>query len=197
MSRAPKRIHGSGTGGVFVADTDEFKEASGYTPLRDSIDAVLGALFQTNVPLGGSEVTGIKAEATGDSVVLDWVPWLVQNANSQMSGFSDAPPSGSAAAFVAQVRMFLRVSNAGITITPKVWYGSTMGAITTAATISGTAACSATNDDYSGSNQIQTVTITLPAGTKYLKLGFTVAGTPAAGYEAWARGWGDAYVVLP
>ena len=196
MSRVLKRFHGTGSGGAWT-DGDKFKLTAGYTPLRDDVDLLLAAVVQRNVWLGGDEVNAKVAEATGDLVLVNWLPWLVDNTSAQISGFTDSPPSGSAATLTAQIRFFLRVSNAAINITPKVWYGSSMGSISTVATISGTAACAATADDYSGTNQIQTVTLTIPSGVKYFKCGFTVAGVPASGYHAWARAVGDIFVALP
>ncbi len=196
MSRALKRFHGSGSGGAW-SDGDKFKMTTGFTPLRDDVDLLLASSLQKNLFVGGSEVNAIVAEATGDQPLIDFVPWLVDNSDSQISGFTDSPPSGSAATLVVQVRFLVRVSNAAITVTPKIFYGSSMGAISTTATISGAAACSATAADYSGTNQIQTVTLTLPAGAKYFKAALTIGGTPASGYLAWARAYFDAYVSLP
>ncbi len=196
MSRALKRLHGSGSGGAWV-DGDKFKLTPHYVPLRDTLDLLLGAVLQRNVFMGGDEVTGIVAEATGDVSLLHWLPILVDNTSSQLSGFTDSPPSGSAASFVAQVRFMVRVSNGGISVTPKVFYGSSMGSITSVATISGAAACSATASDYSGTNQIQTVAVTLPAGAKYLRAALTVGGTPASGYQVWGRALADVYVAPP
>jgi hypothetical protein len=163
-----------------------------WTPLRDLLILLAQGGLARNVYVGGSEVTGIVSEATGDKVLIDYVPLAIDNTDNRITGFDD----DNGGTLTVQVRMFLRVSNTAINITPKVWYGTTMGAITTVATISGTAACAATNSDYSGSNQIQTFTVTLPSGARYLKVGFTIAGTPASGYQAWARAYADYYVAV-
>jgi hypothetical protein len=196
MSRTLKRFHGTGSGGAWI-DGNYFKNTTHFTPLRDDVDLLLAASLHKNLFVGGSENVGIPAEATGDVTLYDWVPWLVDNTGSQLSGFTDSPPSGSAATLVVQVRFLVRVSNAAINVTPKILYGPSMTSIPSTATISGTAACSATNSDYSGTNQIQTVTLTLPSGVNYFKAKLTVAGTAAAGYQVWGRAYADLYVSLP
>lgn len=188
------RVTGSGTGGNWKtsAPYDKMTRARAQV-LKDTIDLLLASSLPSNLFVGGSENLGVPATATGDKTLYEFVPWMADNRSNRLTGFTDA----NGATLVVQVRFLLRVSNAAISITPKIWYGSTMDAITTAATYSGAAACSATNSDYSGTNQIQTVALTLPNGLKYFKAGFTIAGTPAADYQAFARAYYDAYVSLP
>jgi hypothetical protein len=91
------------------------------------------------------------------------------------------------------------VSNIAISVTPKLFYSSSRASVAaggSVATLSGTAACSATSSDYSGSNQIQTVTLSLPTGLKYFRGALTIAGTPAANYQVWGRAWCDLFVSL-
>lgn len=194
-----KRIHGTGTAGAWktTAPKDKLKATAHLTPLRDDLDLFLAASTFRNQCFGGSEVTGILAEATGDVTLWDWVPLLVDNTGSRISGFTDSPPTGSAATLVVQVRFFVRVSNAAINVTPKILYGTSMASIGSTATISGAAACSATNSDYSGTNQMQTVTLTLPTGANYFKPRLTIAGVAAAGYQVWGRAFADCFVQLP
>jgi hypothetical protein len=168
-------------------------EAQHWTPLRDLTDLLATGAVQRNLFVGGSENIGIPAEATGDVTLYGFAPWSVDNTSSQISGFVNT----NGGTLVVQVRFLVRVSNAAINVTPKIFYGSTMGSITTAATVSGTAACAATASDYSGTNQIQTVTLTLPAGLKYFKPALTIAGATAVGYQVWGRAYYDAYVSLP
>lgn len=168
-------------------------ETQHWTPLRDLTDLLATGAVQRNLFVGGSELVGIPAEATGDVTLYDFVPWSVDNTSAQISGFSTT----NGGTLVVQVRFMVRVSNAAINVTPKILYGSSMASIATTATISGAAACAATDSDYSGTNQIQTVTLTLPSGVKYFKPRLTVAGTPAAGYQVWGRAYYDAYVSLP
>ena len=161
-----------------------------WKPLRDLTDLLALGAIQRNLFIGGSEVNGIPATATGDVTLVEFVPWSVDNVSSQVSGFSNA----NGGTLTVQVRFMVRVSNAAINVTPKVWYGSSMSAISSAATLTGAVSCAATNEDYSGTNQVQIVTLTLPAGLKYFKAGLTIAGTPAADYQVWGRGYYDCFI---
>lgn len=158
--------------------------------IRDSLDKLALATLQRNIFAGGSSLTGIDASASGDVDLLDWAPLEIDNTSAQFSGFSDS----NGAVLVARFRFLVRVSNGAITVTPKLRYGSTITTITTAATISGDAACSATDEDYSGTDQYQTVTVTLPSGKKLWKPQLTIGGVPAAGYQVWGRAWLDLFV---
>lgn len=161
-----------------------------WKPLRDLTDLLLLGAIHRNLYVGGSEVNGIPATATGDLVLLEALPWSVDNTSSQVSGFSTA----NGGTLTVQMRFLVRVSNGAINVTPKVLYGSSMSAIATPATLTGAVSCAATDADYSGTNQIQTVTLTLPAGLKYFKPALTVAGTPAADYQVWGRAYYDCFI---
>lgn len=188
MSRILSRLTGGGAGGI-MADGDYLTLVRG-TAMKSNFDLLELGCLGRNVLAGGDLVTGIDASATGDVDLLNWTPLLLDNSASQFSGFTDA----NSATLVIQFRFLLRVSNAAITITPKVRYGSTITTITTVATLATPAACSATASDFSGSNQYQTVTMTLPSGVQLYKPQITIAGTVAAGYQAWARAWFDMFV---
>ena len=195
MAPLLKLLRGPGSGGVWTDPTD-FLMTDHATPLMNLVNMMAaGALF-IDKPVGGDEVTGVPTTATGDYVLFNWSPFFIDNRDNRLSGFSD----GFGATFAATITMFLRVSNAAINATPKVWRATTRsGLITspTAATISGAAACSAISSAYSGTNQIQRVTLTLPNAANFWKVGFTIAGTPAAGYVTYARAWADCCVILP
>ena len=152
-----------------------------YNKVRESLNFLARGHVALNQQLGGSMLFAVRAEATGDIILPDWRPLLLTNVSSRFSGSTDK---------VAQVRFLCRVSNAGINVTPKI-YNLTDAAD---ATVSGTAACSATNEDYSGSNQRQTITLTVPAGTKEFQPRLTIAGTPAAGYLVWGVAIADTYI---
>lgn len=189
MSRVLKRLAGGGTGGAFISG-DLFKLTPHVQPLKDDLDLLLLTTLCRNVFGGGSDAIGLDGSASGDVDLLDWTPFVVDNTSNQISTFSDA----NGATLVAQCRFLLRVTNAGITITPKILYGSTITTVTTVATISGAAACSATAVDFSGASQYQTVSITLPAGVTIFKPQVTIGGTPAAGYEVFARAYWDVFI---
>ncbi len=189
MSRVLKRLAGGGGGGAFVSG-DLFKLTPHVQPLKDDLDLLMLTTLCRNVYGGGSEAVGLDGSATGDADVLNWTPFVVDNTNNQLSTFSDT----NGATFVAQCRFLLRVTNVGITVTPKILYGTTITTVTTVATISGQATCSATNTDFSGTNQYQIVSVTLPTGVNLFKPVVTIGGTPAAGYMAFARAYWDIYV---
>jgi hypothetical protein len=192
MSRVLARLSGSGTAGAY-ADGDKFKLTTGFQRLKEQIDLLLAGAVQRNVYAGGSKSIGLSATATGDLRLSPVLPIEIDNTVDQISDFTDA----NGATLVVRFRFAVRVSNAAITVTPKVWQGDTEGAITVAATISGTAACSATNSDYSGTDQLQTITLTLPTAAKFYECGVTIGGTPASGYEVWAQAMCDVFVELP
>ena len=189
MSRQFKRWTGGGAGGnIQIGDPIEMDTF--LQPAKDNFDLLALGTYGSNLLAGGDLVTGLDASASGDVDLLNWTPFVINNTSAQFSTFSDA----NGATFVVQIRYLLRVSNAAITVTPKVRYGANITSITTAATVSGTAACSATNTDFSGANQYQTVTVTLPSGVNLFKPQVTIGGTPATGYQVWARAWWDIYV---
>lgn len=185
MSRVLKRLAGGGTAGAFV-DGDQFKLTPHIKPLKDDLDLLLLGAIARNKYAGGMQAFAIDASANGTFDLSPWFPIEIDNQGSQLSGFTDA----NSATLVVQFRFMVRVSNAGITVTPRV-YDITAAA---AATTSGAAACSATNDDYSGTNQQQTLALTLPNAKHKFKPQITIAGTPAAGYQAWGVAVFDCYV---
>jgi hypothetical protein len=185
MSRIWTRIFA----GVTIVEGNTVEIDNYLEPDRNDVDMLALAALQTNVFAGGSELVGLDASATGDVKLLEWQPLYFDNASAQWTG--------TAATLVAQYRYRIRVSNAAITFTPKIWYASTEAGLISApiaATISGEAACSATDADYSGANQLQTVAFTIPTGAKYWAAGGTIAGSVAAGYQVWARALRDIYV---
>lgn len=188
MSRTLRRVDGNGVAGVFTAPAP-WMAATHAQQTRDDLD--INHLFlQRNIVVGGSDQSGIDASSAGDKDILNWMPVETDNTSSQLSGFSDA----NGATLVARFRYMLRVSNVAINITPKILYGTTWPTFGTTATISGQAACAANDADYSGSNQYQSVLITLPSGVKLWKPVITVAGTPAGGYLAYVRVMFDLFI---
>lgn len=191
------RLTGTGTAGAWLTTTpwDRLTRARAQV-LKDTLDLLMASDLPKNLYVGGTELTGIPATSTGDKTLYDFVPWLVDNRGTRISGFTDA----NGASIVVQVRFLVRVSNAAINVTPKIWYASSLATLISgpsAATVSGTAACSATASDYSGANQSQTVALTLPSGANYFKCALTVAGTVDPAYQVWGRAFYDAYVSLP
>lgn len=165
----------------YIVGTTKATSTVVFNPLNEDLKMLAAGSFMRNVFMGGSLSAGMKAEATGDIILPDWRPIQVPNTSNRISG----SPS-----VVVRARCMVRVSNAAISATPKI-YNVTDAA---AATISGQLGCSATLDDYSGVNQQQTVLITLPSGLKAFQPRITVGGTPAGGYQVWALFQFDCYV---
>lgn len=171
--------------GQFV-EIDNFLE-----PVRINFDLIGKGVVQRNVWAGGDEIMGIPGDTAGDVKLYHWMPLFFDNTSDQF-GFSNSP-----AVSVAVYTYFVRVSNAALTFTPKIWYAvdeETLITGPTVATISGQTACSATNADYSGTDQIQKVTVTMPSAARYWAAGGTIGGVPSAGYQAWARASRDIYI---
>lgn len=184
MSKVAKLLRGSGTGGIWV-DGDYFNRDQ-YTHLSDMIALSAAGVFQRNVFAGGGHGVEIDASSAGTFDLPGWLPIEIDNASNQLTGFTDS----FSAVLVVQFRFLVWVSNAAITVTPKV-YDITAAA---AATTSGAAACSATTEDYSGTNQQQTLALTLPNAKHSYRAQLTIAGTPAAGYRARALAMVDVYI---
>lgn len=181
MSRVVKRMDPS----MLVEDA-KLKIIPHWRPLKETLDIVLlNTLFRGKY-MGGSKSEGLVINADGDYDLPGWVPIPLDNLNAQLSSFTDA----NGATLVAQARSLVRVSDGAITATPKFRYGAAFSDIVaagsgTVATISGAAACSATAEDFSGTNSYQTSTITLPSGVKLWKPQVTIAGTGGNPYTVW------------
>ncbi len=161
-----------------------------WAPLLDDLDLFMLGIVGRNQYAGGSDTIGIAAESTGDVDLWNPQRLKVDNSNSQISNFTDA----NGGVLVVQLRFDVRVSNSAISVTPKVQYGSTIATMTSVASLSGQAACSATNTDSTGTNQYQEVAITLPPGVNFLRPLLTVSGTPAVGYQVWGRVLFDCFI---
>jgi hypothetical protein len=169
-----EHLSGSGGSGAYQA-ADPFGYQSAEK-LRNNLNLLASGVFGRNILWGGSDVLGITGEATGDVDLPGWFPLVIDNASSVISD--------SGGTLVCQVRFLVRVSNAAINVTPKIVYGSTFPTFGSTATVSGT-------------NQYQTVAVTLPAASRIFKPLLTIAGTPASGYQVYGRAILDLYVQLP
>lgn len=106
--------------------------------------------------LGGSRNTSVPQVASAQDAV-DYVD--IELNGSNLGGFTIA------------LRVEVRVANAATSVTPKLRN-------ITDGTDAGTgAACSATNADYTGTNQKQTITCTIAAGVKKYRLMLTPSNT--------------------
>lgn len=185
MSRLYTRIVGNISGSYFTTSDRANMLTLVGLPLQYNIELCALGSFCRGMYAGGDWADAIDCSAAGDVDLIRAVPFTVDNTNSQLSGATN---------LICQMTYYVRVSDAAVSVTPKIFYGATFAALTTAATISGQAACTATTTDYSGTNSIQTVVFTLPAGVKYFKAALTIGGTPAAGLYAYAYAVRDLYI---
>lgn len=157
-----------------------------WAPLRATLDALMNGVIQRNVFAGGT--FEIDASSSGNFDLPGWIPIQIDNTGNRISGFSDS----GGAALVCRFRYLLYVSDAAVTVTPRI-FDITANA---AATISGAAACSATALDFSGSNQQQNISLTLPNADHVFKPQVTIGGTPAAGLVVKGIAVYDCYIDL-
>src|SRR4051812_20651611 len=111
MSRTFDRLAGSGTAGAYLA-LDQFGYQSAQK-LKDMLDLLgLGCFFR-NLYGGGSEINGLGVGVgTGSVRVLDSIEIEIDNSGNQVSNADD---------LVCHVQLCVRVENAGISVTPRVY----------------------------------------------------------------------------
>jgi len=194
MSETLVRPVGSGTGGAYVGGTDHYT-ADDANQMRILLNKLGFATLQRNIVMGGSKTEEYRVNADGDYDLIGWVPIIIDNRSTQFSGFTDS----FGASLILSIRALVRVSDPAITGTPKIRYGSTFGAVAvagtgTVATISGAAACSTIAEDFSDTNQYQSLTLTLPTGSNIFKPQITIAGTGGNPYSFWALFLIDLYM---
>lgn len=122
--------------------------------IRENLIALASA--RLTYYLGGSRTVSVPQVASAQDAV-DWVDIELDGTN--LGGFTK------------QLRVEVRVGNAATSVTPKLRN-------VTDGTDAGTGvACSATNADYSGTNQKQTITVTIASGVKKYRLQLTPSNT--------------------
>lgn len=109
--------------------------------------------------LGGSRAVSLPLVASAQDAA-DWIDIEIDGTN--LGGFT------------ANLRVECRTMNAGTSVTPK------LRNMTDSTDAGVGAACTATNADYSGANQKQTVAVTLAAGIKKYRLQGTPSNTTNA-----------------
>jgi len=122
--------------------------------LRLNIEAILAARLHKG--MGGSRQVSLPRVASAQDAI-DWRDIEI-TATNILTGFT------------VQARAEVRTLNAAVSITPRVQN------VTDATTAGTGVSCTATNADYSGTNQKQTIAVTLTTGTKKYRL----QGTPGA-----------------
>lgn len=122
--------------------------------MRDNLIALASARLTYH--LGGSRQVAIPLVASAQDAI-DWVDIELDGTN--MGGLTK------------QLRVEVRVANAATSVTPK------LRNVTDATDAGVGVACSATNADYSGTNQKQTITVTIASGVKKYRLQLTPSNT--------------------
>lgn len=150
---------GSGGGGSYVVG-DKFG-AQSAEKIRQAFDVLIGR--RAVYPLGGSRNVALQHNA-----VIDAYDYLdIEIDGTDLAGLT------------AQARVEVRVENAGLSVTPSIRN-------VTDSTDAGTGlACVATSDVYSGTNQKQTIALTLASGVKKYRLRFTPTNNT---YMFWGLG---------
>jgi hypothetical protein len=162
------------SGAAYVAG-GTFDEVHGNR-IQSDLDLLVNGDVARNRFLGGSDHIGIRGSAAVD--ILNGVRFKIDNTSTQWSGSSG---------ITVQIVLFLRVADASISVTPRVYNVTAAGVAST----TGAAACAATARDWSGSNQIQTLVLTLASGVN----DYVVQVTPtAATYAVFAKAWLHLYI---
>lgn len=168
-------LEGRGTGGTWLGDKSEYFTAQRVNELRQALYLFAAGTFHRSVPIGGSRSKGLRY--TGAIDAIDAVEFTIDNTSNGVSG---------SLGVIAAVAVLVRVENAALAVTPRL-YNLTLGEV---ATVTGAAACTATAEDYSGTNQRQILLVTLPTGVHVYKLQFVSTG---AAYQFWGQGWRGLY----
>lgn len=169
-------FEGLGAAGAWNGAGGEFFQSTEANNLRQALYMAANGPFCRSVPIGGSKTTGLRALGVIDAV--DAIEFTVDNTTSYVSGSSG---------LTVPINVLVRVENAALSVTPRIYNLTTAAAATT----SGSAACAATADDYSGTNQRQTLLLTLQSGVNVYKLQFTAS---SLSYQFWGIGWRSLYI---
>lgn len=168
-------LRGNGSGGAWIGDLSERFSASRLNEVRAALNLCGGGTFHRSMPIGGSQTRGQIVSGVIDA--LDAVEFEIDNTSNFVS----------ASDILVPITVKVRVENVSLAVTPRI-YNVTQAA---EATTTGGAACNATAEDYSGTNQRQTLFLTLQTGVNVYKLQFTATG---AAYQFWGHGWRSLYI---
>ncbi len=163
-------------GAAWLGNSTERVGATYLNKLRNDLNQAASGTFGRSHFVGGSLTRGLVTAAATD--VLDSIDFEIDNTSSYVSGTSG---------ITVTVTVWVRVENAAISVTPRIYNVTDSGVATT----SGAAACSATALDFTGTDSKQTLVLTLAAGVKKYRLQITPS---AATYQVWAAGWLNVFV---
>lgn len=168
-------LQGNGTGGLWVGDKTERFGAARFNDLRAALNLSGSGVFQRSVPIGGSSTVGLRYAGVIDAV--DAVDFTIDNTSSFVS----------ASDIVVPIIVKVRVEDATIAVTPRI-YNVTLDA---EATTTGGAPCVATDEDYNGTDQQQTLLLALQTGVNVYRLQFTATDST---FQFWGQGWRSLYI---
>lgn len=169
-------LEGLGPTGAWLGDLTERFGAPRLNELRSAVWMFGAGTFHRSVPIGGSKTRGLMAAGVIDAI--DAIEFEVDNTSSFVMGSTGV---------LVPITVLVRVENAAVAVTPRI-YNVTMAA---EATTTGGAACNATAEDYSGTDQRQTLLLTLQTGVNTYKLQFTSTGSAS---QFWGQGWRSLYI---
>ena len=169
-------LEGLGLGGMWLGDLTEYFSATKVNHLRQALYLFAAGTFYRSVPIGGSRSCGLRYSGVIDAV--DAVEFEIDNT---ANGVSDS------VGVQIPITVLARVEHISIAVTPRI-YNVTLGAV---ATTTGGTACAATAEDYSGTDQRQTLLLTLQTGVNVYKLQFTATDST---YQFWGQGWRSLYI---
>ncbi len=169
-------LEGLGPGGVWLGDLTEYFSATKVNQLRQALYLFAAGTFHRSVPIGGSRTRGLRYSGVIDA--LDAVEFEIDNTSN---GVSDSD------GVQIPITVLVRVENDTIAVTPRIYNVTTSAAATT----TGGAPCFATDEDYGGTDQRQTLLLTLQAGVNVYKLQFTSTDST---YQFWGQGWRSLYI---
>lgn len=169
-------FEGLGAAGAWNGSGLEYFTSAKANDVRQALYMASNGAFGRSIPIGGSRTIGQRVLGVIDA--LDAIEFTVDNSSSYVSGSSG---------LTVPIGVLVRVENAALSVTPRI-YNKTTSAV---ATTSGGAACAATAEDYSGTDQRQTLLLTLQAGVNVYKLQFTAS---TRSYQFWGQGWRSLYI---
>ena len=149
----------TGTSLPASADPTDFGKTTHWDPLKNDVDIIQLGNWCRNQYGGGDETNGLGiGVGTGYVTALNSIEFEIDNTSGQISGSTN---------LVCQARVSVRVVDSvspasGISVTPRV-YNVTDSSVPAQ---SGAAACTATAEDFTGSNQKQTISFTPATGKK-------------------------------
>ncbi len=157
--------------GSWLGNNTEHVKAADLNKLRNSLRMAAAGSFGGSLPVGGSLIDGLVGTSALDAI--NAIEFVINNSSGYLT---------SSTGFSASLTIWCRVESTGVSFTPRLYNVTDAAVVTT----TGAVACTATNADYSGTNQKQTFTFAPASGVKTYK----IQGTPTSSTgQVWFAGW--------